>query len=122
MKISHISTGKKLDIKTFGELKPGDKLYVASPLDKSIEDITFTVASGVESTDIDEFGYSDLNPNKKAKIKFDIILNIEEKFGISTCDVPSNAKYIVIDNVVVTTDKELLLQIIKKYKLVSQLI
>lgn len=122
MRISKISTGRKLDQKTFGELEEGDKLYWASSLDNSMEDVTFTIKSGVGKCNIDDYGYTDLNPDKQAPLKCNISLKIEDKYGTYCCNVPSNVKYLVSDDVVVTTTEESLFQLIKNYKLASHLI
>lgn len=122
MKISKVSTGNKLDLKTFGDLKPGDKLYLASPIDKSIEDVTFTIKCLIGYPNYKLTGYTDLNPAKKVSTLCDIELKIETRFGGFNCYLPYSASYFVCGDEVFATTQELLLQTIKKYNIESQLV
>lgn len=123
MKISHISTGNKLDIKTFDELEEGDKLYWATSADKTIDDVTCKVKCLVGKGDDTMYAYTDLNPGKKMNILCDVALKIEtSRFRTFNYNLPSGATYMVCDKTVLATTQELLFQAIKKYKTNSYLV
>lgn len=115
MKISKISTGNKLKYKTFGELKPGDKLYAASVKSYKIWD--FPIQTMFKSESVEKDSFTELNPNKIAHTICDLVLVIEGKDENYYENVPSGATYIAKDDTAVyATSEELLLPAIKKYK------
>lgn len=119
MKISNISTGRKLIYKTFGDLKPGDKMYFLTTGDISIDDITCTVKGLVGKCKSKVNGYSDLNPEEKVETLCDIVLKIDTQFGDVTCYLPSGATYFVCGKIVLATSQELMFQVIKQYNIES---
>lgn len=122
MKISKVSTGNKLNVKTFGELEEGDKLYFASSGDKTIEDVTCTVKGLFGKGSNKLYAYTDLNPDKQVDTLCDIALKIETKFGDFNCYMPSAATYFVAGSTILATSQELMFQVIKKYKLEIHLV
>lgn len=130
MKISKISTGKRLEKpKTFGELDEGDLFYWVIPTDKSIDDITYKVVNKYNQSGKTVFGYSELNPDKMQSVKRDVSidccrnLNPDQQVGtLRNVLLPANSSFFVIDSIFLATSLDLVYEIIKKYNLDSFLV
>lgn len=117
MKISNISTGNKLSIKTFDQLEEGDTIYLAFSADRNIENIIYTVVDTSNKYISTNYCFTDLNPDKKETINCDRMLKLERKndSGSFCRAVPSGCTYYVGKYAAGATSQELLLEVIKKY-------
>lgn len=122
MKLSSISTGDKLKYKTFGELQPGDKMYWTCSAVDDIKNTAFTVTGKKKSSNRQIKCYTNLNPDERVETLCDILLDCKDYYGYTTYgEVPSGAAYITYGSTVFATSQELLLQVIDKYNIESQL-
>lgn len=123
MKISNISTGKKLDIKNFEDLKAGDRFYCLTNDTMNYEAVIYDVTSvDVSSTTNKIPFYTGNNPDKPEKQKEFVYINVKQGTIPDTFSAPKGTNWAAFitkpDNYFIyATNWEVAISIFDKYKL-----